>query len=252
MTNLVPYDQMQNMASAIASSGLFGIKTQDQALALMIVAQAEGRHPGIVARDYHIIQGRPTLKADAMLARFQESGGSVKWHDMSDTKVEATFSHPQGGELRIGWTIEDAKRAGLLGKENWQKYPRAMLRSRLISETIRSLFPGVICGVYTDEETEDFAPVKVEKDITHITKTLSPQWLVNELNAACDELLSMPGISKQLADWLKDKKNKADSYSEEDVSKMISILQARKAALLIKSTEEAPKDGSVNALSDGD
>ena len=53
--------QMRLMAEAIAKSGLFGMKTKDQALALMIVAQAENRHPGSVAAEYHIIQNRPAF-----------------------------------------------------------------------------------------------------------------------------------------------------------------------------------------------
>ena len=68
MSNIVPFDDQERMASAIAKSGLFGLKDQTQVLALMAVAQAEGRHPATVAKEYHIIQGRPALKADAMLA----------------------------------------------------------------------------------------------------------------------------------------------------------------------------------------
>ena len=55
---------MERMASAIVKSNLFGIKTVDQGLTLMLIAQAEGLHPAAAARDYHIIQGRPALKAD--------------------------------------------------------------------------------------------------------------------------------------------------------------------------------------------
>jgi hypothetical protein len=50
------------MASAIAKSGLFGMKTPDQALALMLIAQAEGMHPAIAARDYHVIQADQRLR----------------------------------------------------------------------------------------------------------------------------------------------------------------------------------------------
>ena len=69
MNALVPYNDIERMGSAIAKSGLFGIKTPEQAIALMLIAQAEGMHPAIAARDYHVISNRPTLKADAMLAR---------------------------------------------------------------------------------------------------------------------------------------------------------------------------------------
>lgn len=170
MGDLVPYDQVERMANAIAKSGLFGIKTVDQALALMAVAQAEGRHPGSVARDYHIIQGKPSLKADAMLARFQQAGGKVEWKTYTDHNVTAVFSHPNGGTVEIAWTIEMAQRIGLATKDSWKNYPRQMLRARVISEGIRTVYPGVIIGEYTPEEVADFSP----HAMVDITSTAAP------------------------------------------------------------------------------
>jgi hypothetical protein len=165
-TQSVALGDMQVMANAIVKSGLFGMKTPDQALALMIVATAEGRHPGSVASDYHIIQGRASLKADSMLARFQQSGGRVEWHDHTNEKVSATFSHPAGGSLRIDWDMARAKAAGLGGKDNWRSYPRQMLRARVISEGVRATFPAVLNGMYTPEEVGEFdapRPVRAVK-----------------------------------------------------------------------------------------
>lgn len=156
----MPWPKMEALANAIANSKLFGIQTKEQALALMAVAESEGRHPGSVARDYHIILGRPALKADAMLARFQQAGGKVEWKDYTDTKVSGTFSHPQGGSLFVEWDMERARKAQLGGKDNWAKYPRSMLRARVISEAIRTVYPGVIVGVYTPEEVQDMEPMR--------------------------------------------------------------------------------------------
>ena len=55
----MPLQDMQTLAVAIAKSELFGIKTPEQALVLMAIAQAEGRHPVEAARDYDIISGGP-------------------------------------------------------------------------------------------------------------------------------------------------------------------------------------------------
>lgn len=159
MTNAITQhgvSEIEKMANSIAKSRLFGMKTVEEAVALMLIAQSEGRHPASAAQDYHIIQGRPALKADAMLARFLSAGGKVEWHKYEPTIVDATFSHPQGGTIRFAWTIEDAKRIGLAGKDNWRNYPRAMLRARVISEGIRTVFPGVAVGMYTPEEVADF------------------------------------------------------------------------------------------------
>ena len=159
-TALVPVTDLEKMANAVAASKLFGITTTEQAMALMLVAQAEGLHPATAARDYHIIQGRPTLKADAMLARYLASGGKVEWHAHTDAEVEATFSHPQGGTLKIKWDMARAKAAELGGKGMWTKYPRQMLRARVISEGVRATNPAVSIGIYTPEEAEDFEPAK--------------------------------------------------------------------------------------------
>jgi hypothetical protein len=153
------------MASAVAKSGLFGVKTADQAMALMLIAQAEGMHPAIAARDYHVIQGRPALKTDAMLARFQSAGGKVNWETYTAEQVTGQFSHPQGGSISITWTIDQAKKIGLAGKDNWRNYPRAMLRARCISEGIRTVYPGCVVGTYSVEEVQDFddSPQKPQK-----------------------------------------------------------------------------------------
>ena len=158
--NLIPFDQTKLMAQAIAESKLFGIQTPAQALALGLLCQAEGRHPAEAARDYHIINGKPSLKSEAMLARFQQAGGKVEWHEYTHEAVSGTFTHPQGGSLKVSWTIQDATRAGLTGNPTWKKFPRQMLKARCISEAVRGIFPGVLSGLYAPEEVSDI-PVQV-------------------------------------------------------------------------------------------
>lgn len=186
---MIPVDQIQTMAVSIAKSNLFGVKTPDQALALMLIAQAEGMHPAIAARDFHIINGRPALKADAMLARFQTAGGKVEWKIYTDEKVTAVVSHPQGGSVEISWTIDMANKAGLTKNPTWKQYPRQMLRARVISEGIRTVFPGVAVGVYTPEEVEDFAPPK--------TRNMGPaEVIIEEAPAQSGKL---PDVLKSIA-----------------------------------------------------
>jgi hypothetical protein len=139
-----------------------GFKKQEDAMTVMLMAVAEGYHPMIGIRDYHLIQGKPALKADAMLARFQKSGGKVKWIKLEDAEVSAEFTHPSGGTALIGWDMKRAKQAQLGSNGMWAKYPRQMLRARVISEGIRTVFPGVIVGSYTPEEVQDFDGVTIE------------------------------------------------------------------------------------------
>jgi hypothetical protein len=153
---------IERMARAIAGSKLFGITAPEQAIALCLIAQAEGRHPASAAQDYHIIQGRPSKKADAMLRDFLTAGGKVEWHALDDTVADATFSHPAGGSVRIQWNMERARTAKLT-TDMWRKYPRQMLRSRVVSEGVRTVFPMATSGMYVPEEVAEFdAPAQRE------------------------------------------------------------------------------------------
>lgn len=162
MSNMIVHtpDQIRAMAQGIAKSRLFGVQNEEQAFALMLIAQAEGMHPAIAARDYHIIQGRPTLKADAMLARFQQMGGVVQWEEVTDKRVAAHFHHPTASPkpVLIEWTDETVRQAQLGGNPMHKKYPRQMKRARVISEGIRTVYPAAVAGIYTPEEAMDMEP----------------------------------------------------------------------------------------------
>jgi hypothetical protein len=155
---------IERMASALARSRLFAYD-EAQLIALMLIAQSQGIHPVKVALRYSIIQGRPAMKADAMLADFQQIGGSVKWVSESGDreKAEAIFNHaihcPEG--QTVSFTLEDAKRAKLIKADSaWEKFPASMLRARVVSSGIRMIAPGIIAGIYTPEEVADFAPIE--------------------------------------------------------------------------------------------
>ena len=201
--NLIPFDQTKLMAQAIAESKLFGIQTPAQALALGLLCQAEGRHPAEAARDYHIINGKPSLKSEAMLARFQQAGGRVEWHEYTHEAVSGTFTHPQGGSLKVSWTMQDATRAGLTGNPTWKKFPRQMLKARCISEAVRGIFPGVLSGLYAPEEVSDM-PVQVVAETAP-----EPIQVPIQLEAPKEEPLPEQISSVNLMDRLLSEKTKA-------------------------------------------
>ena len=206
---LIPYSELSQMAQTIAKSGLFGVKSPDQALALMLISQAEGISPALAARDYHVIQGRPTLKSDAMVARFQGAGGKIEWRDYTEQSVSALFTHPAGGSVEVKWTLDMAKRAGLTGKDVWRQYPRAMLRARVVSEGIRTVYPGVCVGIYTPEEVEQFdaRPTQIESKFETVDSAPLPT--LTESNKDQFEPIADPigdylnPISKMATDYLR-------------------------------------------------
>ena len=158
------FGDMERLADAIAKSNLFGLRTREQALVLMMISHAEGRHPALAARDYDVISGRPSKKAEAMLRDFLQAGGRVEWHALSDEIADATFTHPQGGSARIAWDMARATKAQLAGNANYKKFPRQMLRSRVVSEGVRTVYPLATSGLYVPEEVADFNGHTIEAD----------------------------------------------------------------------------------------
>ena len=153
---MLTLEQIGIMAKAVSDSGLFGIKSEAAAFALMCIAQADGIPPIKAAVQYHIIDGKPSLKSEAMLARFQASGGKIRWKERTPQRCTLWLEHPQAGEIEVTWDIERAKAAGLAGRNTWKAYPAQMMSARCISEGIRALYPACVGGFYTPEEVRDF------------------------------------------------------------------------------------------------
>lgn len=166
---IIPINELQTMATAACKSGLFQMPSPEAALTLMLLCQAEGLHPIQALRQFHIIKNRPAMRADAMQAAFQNAGGKLQWLERSDARCRVEVTHPAGGTCVVTWTIEQAAKAGLTNNPTWQKFPRAMLSARCISEAIRAVYPAVVCGLYTPEEVQDF-DLPPEKPAAKTTK----------------------------------------------------------------------------------
>jgi hypothetical protein len=151
--------EIEVMAHHVAKSRLFGVD-QSQAFTLMLIAQAKGLHPIEAMERYHVIQGRPAMRADAMLAEFQARGGTVEWVETTNEVCHAIFRHPihapKGCPSSFG--PAEVRKAGLDKKKGpWEQYPANMLRARVIANGIRMVLPGVLSGIYSSEEVQDMA-----------------------------------------------------------------------------------------------
>ena len=104
--------------------------------------------------------------------------------------------------LEIEWTMDRAKAAGLTGKQTWKQYPRQMLRARVISEGIRTVYPGVAVGIYTPEEVNDFdaAPVKAEVVKKPDLKERIAKISADDLLVRIDEVTSEADLKALISD----------------------------------------------------
>lgn len=163
MTNnnlpVISMNDVVTMANVVCKSGLFGVKDPNQAMALMLLCQAEGLHPMVACRQYHVIQGRAAMTSQTMMSKFLAGGGKQEIHTATETEADITLSHPAGGSMRVRWTIEQAQKAGLANKDNWKNHPRSMLLRRAQAEAVRAVAPFVLEGVPTADEAEELEPM---------------------------------------------------------------------------------------------
>ena len=155
-----PMTAATQLGEWIARSGMFGCERVEQGSILAMQCLVERKAPLELAKHYHIIGGKLSLRADAMLALYRERGGKVQWLQFDDTAAKAKWAY-DGNNVEIAYTADDAKRAGLLPARpgsGWAKFPAEMLRARLISKAVRMLAPEVCTGTYTPEELEDSRP----------------------------------------------------------------------------------------------
>ena len=104
-----------------------------------------------------VINGRPALWGDAVIALVRGSGLLESINEDITADV-ATCTVKRKGEppTSRSFSVEDAKRAGLYGKQGpWQQYPKRMLQMRARAWALRDVFPDVLRGVYVAEDAQD-------------------------------------------------------------------------------------------------
>lgn len=163
------------------------IKTLEQAITIAWKGRELGIPPLYALNSISIVNGKPTLSAELMLALIYKSHPAAQVNfttpvDKQALECEATFQRPGGKPQAFRFTLEDAKRANLVNKTVWQQYPAAMLRSRVIAMGARAVFPDALMGmVYTDEEMESVqdatssAPIEVEVKRLTEAKEINPE-----------------------------------------------------------------------------
>lgn len=126
---------------------------------------ATGRELGMTAmqslRSIHVIEGKPTMSADLMVALVKRSPACESFRLVESTPTVATYSTSRRGEgeTRMSFTMAEAQAAGVTGKDNWKKYPAAMLRARAASALCRAVYPDVLLSVYETDEIQSGAGV---------------------------------------------------------------------------------------------
>lgn len=130
-------------------------------LAMVLYGQDLGLSPMQAIQGIYVVKGKPQLSAQLWIALARRAGHRVLVRDHTITSCTVEITRGDTGEQHAEtFTIGDAQRAELAGKDIWQKYPKRMLLARAISDCCRFICPEIALGFYA--EGDDFAdPITV-------------------------------------------------------------------------------------------
>ncbi len=187
------------IADIMANSGMVpkAFSGKAEACFVGIMAGAEvGLAPFQALQSIAVINGNPSLWGDGALALVQSSGLLVDMDEVWDADtLTATCSMTRKGRASVitrSFSMEDAKRAGLAGKDTYKSYPQRMCPMRARAWCMRDGFADVLKGLAIAEEVQD-----IEVEI----KPASPSVNISDLRrqAGRTEVEAEP-VDQSLAD----------------------------------------------------
>jgi 5'-3' exonuclease len=136
----------------------------DAIMAVVLRGRALGLDMTTSLDVFHVIEGKPTLSAMAIVGLCLTSGRAEYFDPIEfESDVRATWETKRVGReaKRLTYTIEDAELAGLTRPtkngqpSNWVKRPRPMLRKQAAVELARLVYPDVVSNIYSPDEMTD-------------------------------------------------------------------------------------------------
>ncbi len=132
--------------------------------AALQMAKEIGVQPMAMLKNSFPVNDRITIMTDlmgAIVKQHPQYGGiEIIEHTPEVFRAKIKRVYPNFvEEYETVFTIQEAKIAGLLDKSGpWRHYPKVMLKHRALAYGWRQLFPDLLAGVYTKEESDSFTP----------------------------------------------------------------------------------------------
>ena len=179
-TAIIPKDftEVREMSRQLSASALLPQalrKKPEDVLAIVLTGAELGLGPMQSLRLIHIIEGRPSMSADLIAGLCLQKPAVCEYVTLVEsTAARATYETKRIGQksVKMTWTIEQAKAAGLTGRPNWRSYPEAMLRARCVASLCRAVYPDLVGGLHTPGELEDGASDFIDGQI--VAETTAP------------------------------------------------------------------------------
>lgn len=159
--------QKLSMATVLLKSGMLPThyKSPESVLTAILYGRELGFSPIRALNSITVIQGKPTLEAQALKSLAIAHGGKIKTIEWNDNLCTLECIRGDWTDS-VTYTWADATKAGLTTKDNWKRMPKPMLYARAVSTLVRNMFADILGGLYSREEMEDSSPVTIVRDVT--------------------------------------------------------------------------------------
>ena len=135
-----------------------------------------GLQPMQALQNISVINGKPSVYGDAAMALVQASpvcegvDESIEGEGTPNPVAVCIARRKGRNPVIVRFSVEDAKRAGLWGKQGpWQAYPKRMLQMLARGFALRDAFPDVLKGLITAEEAQDYPDEAKPRPIKDVT-----------------------------------------------------------------------------------
>jgi len=168
-----------------------GHKSAEDIFIAMSMGQQIGLNPFQSVQNISVINGRPSLWGDGLVAVCQSHPDYEGIEESFDKDSwEATCTVKRKGKPPVTETFskEDAQIAGLWGKSGpWKQYPRKMLRNRARTWALRTQFADALMGLTTTEEAQESESFKDMGPAIRLDQLATPE--KSEIKIALDSAL---------------------------------------------------------------
>ena len=169
------FDEAWKVSDLLANSSFvpntFKGKPQD-----VMAAIALGKELGFPTmqslQNIAVINGRPTIWGDLFRALILSRPDLLKFDETFHEETQTANCHirrrmKNGIEMSFygSFSAEDARNAGLLGKDNYKKHLRRMLKHRALGFCGRDAYADALKGIGLAEEQQDYSDGQI-KDVT--------------------------------------------------------------------------------------
>lgn len=188
----VAWDAELQGAQYLLKSGLcpVALKTPEAVLFVVLAGRDLGLSPVASLRGLTVIQGKIEVSADLQLGLFHRAGGKSQWVELTEGSAVLQLTAPWMTALhRSSFTMADATRAGL-NDGNYKKYPKAMLRSRAITQGLKDIGFDATAGCYAPGEIGGPVDVETETSVGADASPINPDRPTDKQRALLDKLLS--------------------------------------------------------------